>query len=135
MLSDDLRSLPYLVHTNRELGLMLSGQKPLAVFSYVEGDEVEIVQRYLRMFDRHAAAGRLTKHERVEKLGALQDRLYRRIFYTLPGEEWRVGAMINLLKGDGPWSDERERIYGSLLGYEDWQNDVWLSRFPRTSDR
>jgi threonine aldolase len=30
----------------------------------------------------------------------------------------------------GAWSSERERRYGTLLGYEDWQNDIWLSRHP-----
>lgn len=53
-----------------------------------------------------------------------------RLFYTLPGEEWRVGAIVSLLDGAGPWTNERERLYGALLGYEDWQNEVWLSRFP-----
>lgn len=52
MLPPALRSLPYLVHTDRELGLMLRGSKPLSIFSYTEGHEVDCVIRYLRMFDR-----------------------------------------------------------------------------------
>ena len=130
MLSENLRSLPYLVHTNRELGLMLRGIKPLAMFGFIEGNEVNCVLRYLRMFDRHVAAGRFTRHEHTSTLHQLDNRLYRQIFYTLPAEEWRVDAMLNLLAAPGPWSNERERRFGTLLGYEDWQNDFWLSRYP-----
>ncbi len=52
------------------------------------------------------------------------------IYYTLPGEEWRVDAMVALRWRPGPWSAEREREQGELLGYEDWQNDVWAQTFP-----
>lgn len=130
MLSEGLRALPYLVHTNRELGLMLAGTKPLAMFSYIGGREVDFVLRYLRLFDRHVAAGRFTKREEVSILHRLNDRLNHQIFYTLPGEEWRVDAMLELLAMPGAWSNERERQFGTLLGYEDWQNDIWLSRLP-----
>ncbi len=130
MLSESLKSLPYPIHTNRELGLMLKGTKPLALFSYIEGHEVGCVLRYLRMFDRYVATGRFTRHENVSTLRQLNDRPYHQIFYTLPGEEWRVDAMLELLAAPKPWTNERERRYGSLLGYEDWQNDVWLSRSP-----
>jgi len=130
MLSDDLRSLPYLVHTNRELGLMLAGVKPLSIFSFTEGHEVDCVLRYLRMFDRHVEAGRIAKKEILSTLPSLQNRTHHRLFYTLPNEGWRVDAMLKLLDLPGAWSQERERRYGALLGYEDWQNDIWASRFP-----
>lgn len=130
MLPDSLRSLPYLVHTNRELGLMLMGTKPLAMFGYTDGYEVDFVLRYLRMFDRYAAAGRFTKHEKVRLLHQLNGARYHQIFYTLPNEDWRIDAMLELLALPGAWSSERERRYGTLLGYEDWQNDIWLSRHP-----
>jgi hypothetical protein len=55
--------VPYLVHTNRELGLMLRGYKPLSYFMDVVGQEPEICIRYWRMFDRHVAAGRLMKRD------------------------------------------------------------------------
>jgi hypothetical protein len=130
MLSENLRALPYLVHTNRELGLMLAGKKPLSIFSTVEGHDPECLLRYLRMFDRHVASGRIVKSEIGTTLPQLHDAIYRRIFYTLPNEEWRTDAMLELLNLPGPWSQERERRYGALLGYEDWQNDVWADRFP-----
>ena len=130
MLPESLRSLPYLVHTNRELGLMLAGTKPLATFSYTDGYEVDFVLRYLRMFDRHAATGRFTKHKKVSPLQKLNGRLHHQFFYTLPNEDWRVNAMLELLALPGAWSNERERRYGTLLGYKDWQNDIWLSHHP-----
>ncbi|HWI86596.1 MAG TPA: hypothetical protein VNT42_09795 [Sphingomonas sp.] len=130
MLSESLRSLPYVIHTNRELGLMLMGTKPLAMFRYIDGYEVDCVLRYLRMFDRHVAAGRFTKQVKVSPLQLLNGRLDHQIFYTLPNEDWRVQAMLELLALPGAWSGERERRFGMLLGYEDWQNDVWLDRHP-----
>jgi hypothetical protein len=68
MHSEWLRQLPYLVHTNRELGLMLRGYKPLAYFMDVIGQEPEICIRYWRMFDGYVAAGRLKKCEVVEPI-------------------------------------------------------------------
>jgi len=128
MLPDGLRSLPYLVHTNRELGLMLKGVKPMAMFGYTDGYELGFVLRYFRMFDRHVQTGRFEKTHKREPFrdGAFSHSL----FYTLPGERWRVDAMLELLAVPGPWSNERERRYGTLLGYEDWQNDIWLERYP-----
>ena len=110
---------------------MLRGVKPLAVFSYSEGFEVDFLLRYLRLFDRHVGEGRLNRRERLTALPGSLNTLHHHLFYTLPGEDWRVDAVIDLLRLDGPWSEERERTYGSLLGYEDWQNDVWLSRVRR----
>jgi hypothetical protein len=52
MLTKQLRQLPYLLHTNRELGLMLRGIKPLAYFADVAGREPDYLARYWRMFDR-----------------------------------------------------------------------------------
>ena len=120
--------LPYRLHTNRELGMMLRGEKPLAVF--VDGYEQfpEAVSRYLRLFDRQVSEGRLMKREYVipekHKTGVLG---WHTIIYAVPQEEWRIDAMIALRLQDG-WSDEKEREEGRLLGYEDWQNEAWLSR-------
>jgi len=130
MLHKALRQLPYLVHTNRELGLMLKGVKPLTYFMEGVGDEPEVCIRYWRMFDTHVARGHLTKRE---SFGAWPDQpqfKYRRLFYTLPGQEWRVDAMLALLNEPGPWSDSHERRFGELLGYQDWQMDYWLAHRP-----
>ena len=132
-LSESLRSLPYKVHTNSELGLMLKGIKPLAIFSDVYEGFPDCLVRYFRCFDRWVAAGRLTKRDLVIPVSLphrTDVRGIHRIYYTLPGEEWRVDAMMSLMDRDGLWSAEREREFGVLLGYEDWQNDVWAERFP-----
>ena len=130
MLSEQLRQLPYLVHTNRELGLMLRGIKPLAYFMDIVGREPDVCIRYWRMFDRHVAAGRLTRREVIEVLPDLSPMESRRLFYALPGHEWRIDAMLMLLNEPGAWSDDRERRFGELLGYEEWQNSYWLTHRP-----
>ncbi|MDP2763941.1 MAG: hypothetical protein Q8O54_03790 [Brevundimonas sp.] len=130
---DDRFDLPYRVHTNFELGMMLRGEKPLAVFSDWEGAIHPIIQRYFRMFDRHVAAGRFIRRDhatpRNDKLGLPGRRM---VLFALPEESWRIDAMIDL-KGSlvpGGWKAEHERNEGTLLGYKDWQNDVWLARNP-----
>ena len=129
MLPNDLRSLPYLVHTNRELGLMLKGAKPLAYFLHLgDDDQTECVVRYLRMFDRHVGVGRFLKEVHCNPVPQMPHRTMHRVFYALPGEAWRIQAMLDLVRWEGEWSDEREWEFGSLLGYEDWQNQAWLDR-------
>jgi hypothetical protein len=131
--SEIFRSFPYLVHTNRELGLMLKGVKPLAYFSDFPETMPDCTARYLRMFDRHVKQGRFTKHLHIEHMPAekLPHKEFHKIFYTLPGEEWRVDAMLELYASPKPWSDTHERRLGELYGYEDWQNDWWLARHSR----
>jgi hypothetical protein len=129
-----LRQLPYLVHTNRELGLMLRGTKPLAYFMDVVGHEPDICIRYWRMFDRHVAVGRLLRCEVIEACPELPPLKCRRLFYALPGHEWRVDAMLTLLNEPGSWCDARERRFGELLGYEGWQIDYWLTHRPSRTD-
>ena len=126
MLNRWLRQLPYLVHTNRELGLMLRGLKPLAYFMDVADTEPEACIRYWRMFDRQVSAGRLIKREVFEAMPDRPQLKFRKLLYALPGQEWRIDAMLNLLNELGPWSDDRERRFGELLGYEPWQMDYWM---------
>ena len=124
MLNNLLTNLPYLVHTNRELGLMLAGRKPLAVF--VDGRDrfPEVVRRYLRLFDRHVALGAITRSDHFS-MAAWGE--CHHILFTLPGEEWRVQAMLDLILSNEPWTSAHERPQGELLGYDDWMNDHWLT--------
>jgi hypothetical protein len=43
------------------------------------------------------------------------------VFYALPGQEWRIEALILLLKTAEVtgWNEGFERMERSLLGYED----------------
>jgi hypothetical protein len=119
------KSLPYVLHTNRELGLMLAGKKPLAMF--VDGKDCfpEVVCRYLRLFERQVSVGRLVKRDHFEHRRHRYGQIYHHIYFALPGEEWRIDAMIEL-KSQPIWSQEFERREGELLGYEDWMNDHFL---------
>jgi hypothetical protein len=117
--------LPYLIHTNRELGLMLRGQKPLAMFAEEYDHTPDGLHRYLRMFDRHVAASRFVKRTHHVDAGRYQ---FRYIFYALPTEAWRIDRMIRLKEMPGLWTEEHEREEGELLGYEDWMNTFWVER-------
>jgi hypothetical protein len=120
--------LPYPSHTNRELGMMLRAEKPLAVFTDGYENFPDSVRRYLRLFDRHVTKGRFVKREYVLPENEPRKVLgWHTILYALPSEEWRIDAMIEL-KLSGQWSSKHEREEGRLLGYKEWQNDAWLSR-------
>jgi hypothetical protein len=105
---------------------MLKGVKPLAKFADDEGRLPEVVVRYLRMFDRHVEGGRMVRRD--ERTESKRGRIHC-IFFALPGEEWRIQAMIDLFNRPGKWSREKERKEGELLGYTEEQNDIWLSRY------
>ena len=89
-------SPPYLIHTNRELGMMLRGDKPLSVFAYAQNQFPPTVVRYLRMFDRHWAKNRLVRDEDVRPPELGLNYSLHTIYYALPGEEWRIAAMMEL---------------------------------------
>ena len=78
-------SPPYLIHTNRELGMMLRGEKPLSVFAYAQNQFPPTVVRYLRMFDRHWAKNRLVRDEDVRPPELGLNYSLHTIYYALPG--------------------------------------------------
>jgi hypothetical protein len=119
--------LGYQIHTNRELGMMLRGEKPLAVFSDVQGSFPAVVTRYLRMFDRHVQAGRFVKREHrttIEVRG--EKRVLLTVFYAVPAEKARIDEMLRL-RQMSPWTLECERKEGTLLGYTEKQHDMWIA--------
>jgi hypothetical protein len=128
MLNAFLRSLPYQVHTNRELRLMLAGKKPLAVFADGQGCFPDNLVRYLRHFDRHVQSGRLVRRDHITPPSGDRTFAVHTILFSLPGEEWRIDEMIKLRLGSDTWSAAHERREGELLGYEDWMNDIWAAR-------
>ena len=118
------QSYPYLVHTGRELELMLQGKKPFAAFcdaleaSYNE----EIIPE--QAFAPHVVKGGIIKRD----ISGEPPHVLRRVLYTLPGEEWRMNAyllMWEIMEKSG-WNDSLERMEGRLLGYEDWQCDFHI---------
>ena len=126
--------LPYVLHTNRELGLMLAKKKPLAHFADAEGQFPESVQRYLRLFDRHVKNGELIRQDTLVPPDEHRAYNLHRILFALPGEEWRMDEMVKLMESP-TWGPEQERREGELLGYEDWMNDHFLAlRYSKWHD-
>ena len=121
---------PYLIHTNRELGLMLAGQKPLAWFMDGEGRFPEALLRYFRMFDRHVSTGRILRFDRFQPNGWNDDR-WHHVIFVLPGEEHRLEAMWALKTSDGPWTDEHECREGLLYGYTPEHCEWWIAQRRR----
>jgi len=127
-----IREVPYLVHTNFELPLMLEGRKPLAVFD--DAYPAQWLAETLDRFDPFVRSGRLvrrlvdTPFTEAERARWPDLQGWRRVFYSLPGEEWRMDAFLLVLKVSAQtgWNEALERIEGSLLGYEGWQNDWWI---------
>ena len=127
--------LPYMVHTNFELPLMLDGRKPLAVFS--DGYPCDWFDAHLAPFEQFVEAGRIVRRIVDTPMPHIKDRRpdldgIRHVYFALPGEEWRIDAYRLLMdalhiSGAG-WSDHQERCQGSLLGYEDLQNDWWIEQ-------
>ena len=130
-------SYPYLIHTNRELSLMLKGQKPMAVFAHqkVEGFTKANALSH-QDFTTHVASGLFAEHCRTLELGgpsatAVTVDYY---FYTATGHDWRANAywqVISTLHSGRGWCAALERLEGELLGYTDAQNDYHIAQmFP-----
>jgi hypothetical protein len=117
-------------HTGRELGFMLEGKKPLAMF-YAEVGELpneELIPE--EAFGFHVATGRFVRGKATIE-GAYHPKLQRKVlvkyvFFALTDEAWRIEAM-KLLKKESVksgWNETCERMEGSLLGYSDEENDA-----------
>jgi hypothetical protein len=121
---------PYVLHTNRELLLMLEGRKPLSVFV---DDQLPPTGQASTLFpeakfDSYVAAGRFVKHEYFEPADIDDQRRIRRVFYALPEETWRIKAYMLLIEtsNDSGWNEGFERMEGSLLGYSREENDIHI---------
>ena len=126
------REIPYLVHTNYELVLMIEGHKQ---FARMDGDYPPHRHNDEDLFDRYVAQGLLYKEVELDRFteplrlkdGRVLEGL-RTVYYTRKGEEWRVAAwkLISKASAKSGWNDSFERLEGMLFGYEDWQNDWWI---------
>jgi len=104
---------------------MLAGKKPLAAFLYAEGED-EALYLNDQPFAKHEKKRQLVRYDR---LFSRQEVKLHLVLFALPGEEWRFHAyelMWQLSEKIG-WNDTLERMEGTLLGYEDWQNDWHLA--------
>jgi hypothetical protein len=123
-----LYEIPYLVHTNYELPLLLDGRKKLA---HMYGEYPPATFWGEERFDHWVAEGALHREEVLKPFEKpIRDFLgFRSVYYTPKGEEWRIPAHKLIRKASekaGGWNEHFERLEGMLLGYEDWQNDWWI---------
>jgi len=124
-------ALPYKIHTNRELALMLSGSKPLAVFvsDYPGEPGLEVIPE--RLFAPYVKSGRFVSKEciEVQRDEAGREREIRRVMYALPEQAWRMDmyALIYQISQKSGWHEGFERLEGALLGYEEWQIEAFIS--------
>jgi hypothetical protein len=129
--------LPYKVHTNRELAMMLAGTKPFAYFadSYPASPHFKLPEH---LFAPYVTEGRFIKREyviprerQITPYGEVRGT--RMVLYALKHEEWRIEAFILLQKTAEKvgWTEGFERMLGSLLGYEEWQNDAFIEYATR----
>ena len=97
---------PYLIHTNYELLLLLDGRKKLTRMSQeFPPFRFESEDR----FDEWVERGALHRKEVMETFGEpiRQCLDVRTVFYTLPGEAWRIPAMEliwNTSRKSGGWT-------------------------------
>jgi hypothetical protein len=129
-----LRNVPYLVHTGYELPLMLEGRKPFSYFVQEYPPHQHFREEY---FEPYVSKRVLRREVELEpfaapihgKSGQVFEGI-RTVFYALKGEEWRIPAwkLIRTVAQKSGWNAQFERLEGTLLGYEDWQNDWWIAR-------
>ncbi len=123
-------SVPYLVHTNFELPLMLDGRKPLAYFCLESHEWLREVQS---PFIPYVASGLIIERiiERSFTYPTTSGRTRTLqifdLFYVLPGEEWRIEPFMSLIDRKVGWTEADEREQGRLFGYSKDECDWWIA--------
>lgn len=128
---------PYLLHTNRELLLMLQGRKPLSVFTDDAPSTGSSSQFFPEgKFDAYVAAAKIVKYEYAEPIDNGPPRV-RWVFYALPEEAWRIKAYVLLFETSkrSGWNEGFERMQGSLLGYSEQENDINIELQKKRAQR
>lgn len=112
-------------HTGRELALMCSGRKPLAMF-YAEVSELPDERLIPELaFAPLVAVGQIVRGEITLESGYSvslgRNAQIRYVFFALSHEAWRITATSLLresfAKSQCPWNEALERMEGTLLGY------------------
>ncbi|MBZ9799918.1 hemin receptor [Mesorhizobium sp. ES1-4] len=104
-------------HNHRELQLMLSGMKPMALFVAEPGMDAEDIGD--AKFKPFVDEGRILKFTYVDPVTSIEERRY-----CLPTEEWRckLSQLISRMCRSGEafsvfTSNDLARLEGTLLGY------------------
>ena len=109
-------------HQGRELGLMLSGEKKLAVFGDIIPPDGDINETIIpeQAFAPHVFAEQVVRIEKI--FPATDGKSYKSVCFTLPGEEWRAHFYNwyseRLFSEEHTYSVFDEFIIGELLGYK-----------------
>ena len=123
--------LSYLTHNGIELKLMLHRKKPMAFFMHPEAEKDWFIENVGFKFEKYIQSGKILKFSHKMKTLGVDSIIYA---YTLPDEQWRADALFLLMESFSKcksrlrWSEGLERMLGSLLGYEDWQNDEYVQK-------
>jgi len=126
--------VPYLIHTNFELPLMLDGRKPLAVFS--DAYPSEILDYITAPFAPYVASGgivsRITEKRLPEPMRGPNGEYFHgttKAYFAMPDEVWRIEAYERLWEEAevSRWNDGFERRQGHLLGYTESQIEWWIA--------
>jgi len=124
-------------HEGRELELMMAGTKPLSAFLEVVSQDVECFPE--ENFDALVAQGQLTKAVSIttKRVPDGTEHQLRRVLYALPGEEWRIKALLlvqGLYDSLAPgWRPDLERVIGLLLGYDRQDIERFIASLPTRS--
>jgi hypothetical protein len=120
-------------HEDRELELMLAGQKPLAMFTEISPIETGLIPE--DEFAPYVTSGRIIVREVFEPMrdttGYPEELFIRRVLYALPEEIWRIEAILLVCRVAANlqrWDEGLERVTGKLLGYEDRQIDAFVEK-------
>jgi hypothetical protein len=81
-------------HEGRELELMLSGRKPIALFYAVESETWALPED---QFDRHVAMGKIVKADFLFKPISSAAPVVKCVLYALPSETARVADAVEIL--------------------------------------
>ena len=121
-------------HEERELELMLSGEKPLAMFSEITGGLYAFPDAE---FEPYVQSGRIVKrdyHYPTKICG--KDFEFRFLYFALPEEEWRIDALHDVqyrtFNGERE-TDEMTAEKGRLLGYSEADITAFLAWISRPS--
>tara|TARA_R110002096_G_scaffold143509_1_gene299708 strand:+ start:741 stop:1373 length:633 start_codon:yes stop_codon:yes gene_type:complete len=117
-----MRVTSYVNHSNRELTMMLAGEKPLASFHVGPGEAIEDTMWRPQPFAPHVASGRIIRYETSFGRDPAEHGIA--ILFALPEETWRLKAYEALYKHclTYKFSSYVEPLFGTLYGYTDEQN-------------
>jgi hypothetical protein len=96
-------------HEGKELALMLSGEKPMAHFT-IEPNYAPDTEA----FQPHVKSGRIIQ------MRVPIDRGCEKLYFCLPGEEWRA-KLLQFVLFQAEWNltaEDLHRMDGFLLGYD-----------------